>query len=85
MRVSRDIVLLGPRGNGKTALLRWFENEVMRRGKIDSVWLTPTEIATAEELAAALVPGSAPVEARVRASLGILSGEWTFGGEPTGI
>ncbi len=80
-RVSRDIVLLGPRGNGKTALLRWFENEIVLRGKIDAVWVTPTEVASAEELAAALAPGVGPLKGRVRASMGPLSGEWAFGGE----
>ena len=80
-RVSRDIVLLGPRGNGKTALLRWFENEIALRGKIDAVWVTPTEIASAEDLAAALAPGAGPLKGRVRASMGPISGEWTFGGE----
>ena len=83
-RIPRDIVVLGPRGNGKTALLRWFENEIERRGRIDAVWVTPTAIATAEEMAKALVPGVAPAEATVRANLGPLSGEWTFGGERHG-
>ena len=80
-RVPRDIVLLGPRGNGKTALLRWFENEARRRGEIDAVWVTPTEIATAEDMAMALAPGAGSVETSVRANVGLLSGEWTFGGE----
>ena len=39
-----DVVLVGPRGNGKTALLRWFENTITERGAADVVWVTPTRI-----------------------------------------
>ena len=80
-RVPKDIILLGPRGNGKTALLRWFEDEIERRGEIDAVWVTPTAITTAQELAEALASVVVSVTTRVRANVGLLSGEWTFGGE----
>ena len=53
----RDAVLSGPRGNGKTALLRWFQRQIeAAKPKIDVVWLTPTEIPTLDELATLLVP-----------------------------
>ena len=47
----------------------------VRRAKIDAVWVTPTEIAAAQELAEALVPGVVSVTACVRANVGLLSGE----------
>ncbi len=53
----RDAVLSGPRGNGKTALLRWFEQAVGDAcAAVDVVWLTPSEARTLDDLATALVP-----------------------------
>ena len=49
-----NVVLVGPRGNGKTALLNWFKRECQHRG-VDAVALTPRDIADPEQLAAALV------------------------------
>ena len=51
----RDVVLFGPRGNGKTALLRWFEKECRGPG-VESLWLTPKAIASLDALARALIP-----------------------------
>ncbi|MYF93518.1 MAG: ATP-binding protein [Gemmatimonadetes bacterium] len=51
-----DAVLSGPRGNGKTALLRWLCREAEADGTIDSVWLTPCEVTSLDELATALAP-----------------------------
>ena len=53
----RDAVLSGPRGNGKTTLLRWFQREVEASGKdVDVVWLTPGEIPDPDRLANCLAP-----------------------------
>ncbi len=49
-----DLILYGPRGNGKTVLLRWLEQEVIGRNEnrapgdaeIGTLWLTPTAIPT---------------------------------------
>ena len=52
----RDAVLSGPRGNGKTALLRWFQREAETSGKdLDVVWLTPSEIPDLDRLALSLI------------------------------
>ena len=52
---TRNAVLSGPRGNGKTALLRWLWQQA-DTGDVDAVWLTPSEIADLDGLATRLVP-----------------------------
>ena len=52
----RDVVLSGPRGNGKTVLLRWFQGEIEATDKVDTVWLTPSDIGSLDELATLLAP-----------------------------
>ena len=50
-----DVVLLGPRGNGKTALLKWFEG-VCGEAPVDAVAVTPERIANQQALVDALAP-----------------------------
>ena len=50
-----DVVLTGPRGNGKTVLLNWFRDACEDR-KLDVVALTPDEIPHRAALVAALSP-----------------------------
>lgn len=53
----RSAVLTGPRGNGKTALLRWFQRDIESgKNDIDVIWLTPSEIPGLDVLATELVP-----------------------------
>ena len=55
--VPCDIVLSGPRGNGKTALLRWFERRIeAAEPPVDVVWLTPDAIRDLDGLATELAP-----------------------------
>ena len=46
------VVLYGPPGNGKTALLAWAQQQVAADESLDGVWLTPADIATPRELEA---------------------------------
>ena len=46
-----EVILYGPRGNGKTALLAWIEKQVEADDALDSVWLTPSEVPDLEALA----------------------------------
>ena len=50
-----NVVLLGPRGNGKTALLNWFRAACKHR-KVDAVALTPQRLRSHEELVDLLAP-----------------------------
>ena len=53
----RDAILSGPRGNGKTVLMRWFQGEVEASAdRLDAVWLTPTDLHSLDDLANVLVP-----------------------------
>ena len=53
----RDVILSGPRGNGKTALLRWFQGEIeAQAAPIDTLWLTPADFLGLDGLATLLVP-----------------------------
>ncbi len=52
-----DVVLVGPRGNGKTVLLRWFEHACAQsRPAVDVAWLTPSAIPNQPALLDALAP-----------------------------
>jgi len=55
----REAVLSGPRGNGKTALLRWLQRAIEASDPdFDVVWLTPNDIPGLDPLANALAPPS---------------------------
>lgn len=51
-----DVVLYGPRGNGKTVLLRWFKKECAQT--VDVLSLTPDDLPNVDVLATRLVPPS---------------------------
>ena len=54
---SRNVVLCGPRGNGKTVLLRWFQREIEALDRqIDLLWRTPSDLPSVDALATTLVP-----------------------------
>ncbi len=49
---ARDLIVYGPRGNGKTALLGYLQKETLReeKSKLDILWETPDEMGTLAEL-----------------------------------
>lgn len=82
----RNAILSGPRGNGKTALLRWFQREIeVGSDEIDVVWLTPTEMPCLDALATLLVPPKRFSSLRpdtLSFALGIGRLGWELGGRP---
>ena len=56
--VSRSLVLYGPRGNGKTALLAWVEREAESDDGLDPHWLVGSDIPAPADFVARLGLGS---------------------------
>ena len=81
----REAILSGPRGNGKTALLRWFHREIdAQDARCDAVWITPSETADLDQLATSLVPPSRFTALRpdtLSFSVGIGRLGWELGGQ----
>ena len=55
---SRDLVLHGPRGNGKTALLVWLQQEAAAYASVDVLSLTPAGMPDETKLVERLLPAS---------------------------
>ena len=53
---NRDVIIIGPRGNGKTALINWFKDVCSQDDKLDVVYLTPSEVPNLDVLATELAP-----------------------------
>ena len=51
--ISRDLILYGPRGNGKTALLRYLQKKTRQEegDSLDILWVTPDTMPTETEFA----------------------------------
>ena len=52
----REVVLYGPRGNGKTTLLAWVEREAAPGTRVEVLRVTPSEFHGSEDLAGLLRP-----------------------------
>ena len=74
-----NVVLTGPRGNGKTVLLNWFEHACRDHGTdVDVVNLTPNDIPTRDALIDVLAPrGIARLLPRKIGVAAVGSVEWT--------
>ena len=85
---AHDVVLVGPRGNGKTVLLNWFARECRSSsGRVDAITLTPADVGDRQALVEALVPRRALAKLLPKkiaiASVG--SAEWTTSTGPRSI
>ncbi len=84
-----DVVLVGPRGNGKTVLLNWFRRACRnRRAPVDVVSLTPRDVPSREDLIDALSPraGMAKLLPRKVGLAAVGSAEWPApGGGPRSL
>ena len=78
------VVLTGPRGNGKTALMRWFQGEIEAgQPAVDVIWMTPGTIRDLDALATELAPpgrfkGMSPDTLSL--SIGLGRAGWKLGG-----
>ncbi len=54
-----NVVLVGPRGNGKTVLLNWFEG-ACRGVRVDAARLAPSRVRTGQDLCDTLLPAAGP-------------------------
>ena len=77
-----NVVLVGPRGNGKTVLLNWFKAACVDAPSVDVLALTPRDIPTPPALMDALLPrrGLAKLVSRLPRKVGIASvasAEWS--------
>ncbi len=82
---ARDAVLCGPRGNGKTVLLRWFQQEVEAIGGIDLVWRAPSDLPSVDALATMFVPPArfkAMLPSTLSLSVGLGRVGWELGNNP---
>ena len=88
-RSESDIVVIGPRGNGKTVLMRWFERQCERTETLDAVWLTPNDIRNdLDILATGLAPPSrwqALLPDEIRAGFSIVDFKWNLGDQPASL
>ena len=75
---SRDLVLHGPRGNGKTALLVWLQQEAAAYPGIDVLSLTPAGMPDETKLVERLLPAS--LVAAFRAGAGFRAGNHVAAG-----
>ena len=68
--VSRNLILYGPRGNGKTALLGYLQKETLQKEapKLDILWETPDEMGNLKELSDRLLDGHQKLRGRVRSA-----------------
>ncbi len=66
--ISRDMIVYGPRGNGKTALLGYLQKETLREegSKLDILWETPSEMRTLTELSGRLTEDNQKLRERFR-------------------
>ncbi|MDE0157753.1 MAG: ATP-binding protein [Gammaproteobacteria bacterium] len=83
---NSDIIVIGPRGNGKTVLLDWFRKQCKQENTVATAWLTPAKIKNDfDELIRALTP---PDSWKKFLPMGMELGpealvklKWEFGGE----
>lgn len=78
-----DVILIGPRGYGKTALMHWFERQCGQDTALDVVLLTPAGIGNnLDDLANELAPSDSWDKLKpdiVRAGIKLVNATWRLG------
>ena len=57
---SSDLILFGPRGTGKTSLMKRFRSDCLEGDRVDALAMTPDDLASSSALVAALAGAGAP-------------------------
>lgn len=85
----RNIVLTGPRGNGKTVLMRWFESKCEQDSALDVVWLTPAGMGNSlDDLANELAPTARWDNLKpdmVKAGIKLVEATWQLGNKSSNL
>ncbi len=83
---AQNMIIYGPRGNGKTALLTYLQKETLQKekSKLDILWETPNEMETLTELSDRLIAGKPKIQGwfqsvEVSASAGVVAGKTQLG------
>lgn len=76
----RDLILYGPRGNGKTTLLSWLHEAARERDAVDVIHLTPAAVPTEEKLVRRLL--SPTWQRRAPGEVSIAGVRWRAGQSP---
>ena len=65
---NQNMIVYGPRGNGKTALLRYLQKETFRKegAKLDILWATPDEMGTLFDLSIRLAEDNLKLRDRIK-------------------
>ena len=68
--VSRDLILYGPRGNGKTALLRYLQKETHQQeaSNLSVLWATPKELANPGKLVDLIIGDYSMLRSKVQSA-----------------
>ena len=70
-----DVALMGPRGNGKTVLLNWFDRACRETGRLEVARLLPSRIRSGQAVVDALLPVPA-IRRILPRKLGVGHAEW---------
>ena len=67
---SRDLILYGPRGNGKTALLRYLQTKTRQQGgsSLGVLWATPRELANPGKLVDLIIGDYATLRSKLQSA-----------------
>ena len=75
-----NVALMGPRGNGKTVLLNWFERACRHAGRVTIARLSPSRMRTEQALVDLLLPAS-PLKKMLPLKVGVTGvgeAEWAM-------
>ena len=69
--IGQNMIVYGPRGNGKTALLRYLQKETLKKegSKLDILWTTPDELELPEVFADLVIGDNASLRNKISSAI----------------